>query len=86
MKKHHLADIWLKALEEEDYDRALGIMCSTHLVACSCWMCGHTRKHWGVTFQELKANDSAREQLEYSENLTDDLIKELDDWFAWEGS
>ena len=33
--------------------------------ACSCYMCGNPRKHWGdITVQEKKSNISYREQLD----------------------
>lgn len=35
-----------------------------HLKCCSCHMCGNPRRIWGnLTFQELKAEDSARDQV-----------------------
>jgi len=66
IKSHFVAKRWLEAVEGRDFDRAIGIMCSTHMVACSCWMCGHQRKHFGVTFQEKKANESMEDQIDWT--------------------
>lgn len=63
IQRHFLAKRWLEAVREGDIDRAIGIMASTHMARCSCWMCGHQRKHFGVTLQEKKANESAENQL-----------------------
>ncbi len=44
-------------------NRRTGIFRKTK-AGCSCSMCGNPRRHFGeVTFQELKAAESAREQM-----------------------
>ena len=41
-------------------EKALGQCLSTPCL-CSCWMCGHQRKHFGLTIQEQKNLQSMSE-------------------------
>jgi len=55
IEANHKAD---KALSEREYyrltgERMRGMLRKTRCF-CSCWMCGHQRKHFGVTMQERR--------------------------------
>ena len=47
-----------KALDDREYwrpagDRIRGMLRKTRCT-CSCWMCGHQRKYFGLTMQERR--------------------------------